>query len=170
MLRLAGAALLTAGAWALGFGAAAQLRRRAAALRAMEGALELAERELSFRLTPIPELLEGLSQRSRPPASAFFARCLAGLDRLGEQTLGQIWDEALSSCPTDLRQEDRDILSELGQVLGRYDGEGQRKAVAQTERRLAHQLEAAEEERDRLGRVYQALGLTVGGFFAILLA
>jgi len=58
MLKLIGALLLAGGAGALGCSAAAQLSRRVAVLRALLGALEGMEREIAFRLTPMPELLE----------------------------------------------------------------------------------------------------------------
>ena len=169
MLKLLGAVLLTAGAAAMGFSASAQLGRRVKSLRALLGALELADRELSFRLTPIPELLDELSRRSQSPACGFFGRCLDGLDRLGERSLGQLWEEALADWPMDLAEEDREALAELGQVLGRYDGEGQREAIALTRARLEGNLTAAEADRDGRGRLYQALGMAAGSFFVILL-
>lgn len=169
MLSLLGAALVTAGTGAIGFGAAAQLGRRVGELRAMVTALELMERELSFRLTPIPELLDELSRRTPLPARPLFARCLGGLDRLGEESLGQIWTAAVEETLHDLRGEDRAILAELGQVLGRFDGDGQGQAVGQARLRLSHQLEGAERERDSHGRLYGALGVTAGAFFVILL-
>ena len=58
MLRLMGAVLLVGGCGAVGFSAAGRLARRVEVLRALLGALEGMERELSFRLTPMPELLE----------------------------------------------------------------------------------------------------------------
>lgn len=130
MLKLLGAILLTTGAAAIGFSAASQLGRRVKNLRALIAALELAERELSFRLTPIPDLLDELSRRAQAPINGFFSRCLDDLDQLGEQSLGQIWNHALIDWPMDLDKEDRTALSELGQVLGRYDGDGQREAIA----------------------------------------
>lgn len=169
MLKLLGAVLLTAGAAVIGFSASAQLGRRVTALRAMIAALELAERELAFRLTPMPELLSELSRRAQPPVNGFFSHCLADLDQLGEQSLGELWDAALVLCPMDLAAEDRTALSELGQVLGRYDGDGQREAIALTRAVLEHNLSAAEADRDGRGRLYGALGLTAGGFFVILL-
>ena len=164
MLSLLGAALVTAGTGAIGFGAAAQLGRRVSELRAMVTALEL-----PFRLTPIPELLDELSRRTPLPARPLFARCLGGLDRLGEESLGQIWTAAVEESLPDLRGEDRAILAELGQVLGRFDGDGQGQAVGQARLRLSHQLEGAERERDSHGRLYGALGVTAGAFFVILL-
>lgn len=169
MIKLLGAVLLTCGAAAIGFSAAGQLRRRVRGLRAVLGALELLERELSFRLTPLPDLLACLARQAAPPASGFFAACREGLEGLGEQPMAQIWADALARCPMDLSQEDSQILLELGGVLGRYDGPGQQEALAEIRARLLHQAEQAEEESRRMGRVYGALGLTAGSFVVILL-
>ncbi len=169
MLRLLGAVLVVGGAGALGLLAAQKLRRRVENLRAMTGALELAERELSFRLPPIPDLFSSLERRAPAPAGACFGRCLAGMDRLGEDSLGTLWREAVEETLPDLAPEDREELAELGEVLGRYDGEGQRQALALTRARLERNLERAEADRDSRGRLCAALGLTAGAFGAILL-
>ena len=68
MIRWIGALLLMAGAAGLGLGAAAQLRTRVASLRSLVGALGQLERELTFRLTPMPELMERLARQSQGPA------------------------------------------------------------------------------------------------------
>ena len=60
-------------------------------------------------------------------------------------------------------------LEELGDVLGRYDGEEQRAALARTRAELGRALEQAREESERQGRMYRALGLTAGAMLAILL-
>lgn len=169
MLKLVGAVLLAGGAAFLGFSAAAQLERRVKALRAMLGALESLERELSFRLAPMPELLEELTRRTQPPINAFFARCLAGLDTLGEHTLSELWNESLEAVPMNLGPEERQVLRELGGILGRYDGDGQREALALSRTQLSQCLTSAVEERTRLGRVYGVLGLTAGALTVILL-
>lgn len=169
MLKILGVLLLVGGAGALGLLAAGKLQRRVQALRAVIGALELAERELSFRLTPIPELFAALERRALSPASACFGRCLAGLDRLGEESLGTLWREAVEETLFDLSPRDRESLVQLGEVLGRYDGEGQREAVALTRTELTRALEGAETDRDTRGRMYTALGLTAGAFCAVLL-
>ena len=86
MLKLIGALLLAGGAGALGCSAAAQLSRRVAVLRALLGALEGMEREIAFRLTPMPELLERAAAESPPPVCTLFARCRTLLDELGERS------------------------------------------------------------------------------------
>lgn len=169
MLKLLGALLLAGGAVFLGLSAAAQLERRVKNLRRISSALEQLARELTFRLTPMPELLSALARETCPPVQNFFAYCRDGLERLGEVTLAQLWSEALDAVPMDLGEEERSALRDLGQVLGRYDGEDQREALSLCRVRLDHCLTHAEEERTRLGRVYGAMGLAAGVFLTILL-
>ena len=169
MLKLIGALLLTGGGFVLGMAASGTLADRVRGLSALTAALELLERELSFRLPPMPDLLEGLARRAPAPADRFFAKCAKGLDELGEKPFDQIWSEALSGAPMGLNAEDAALLGELGGVLGRYDGEGQRQAVAQTRARLTERLQEARDERRRQGRVYGTLGTALGAFCTILL-
>lgn len=169
MLKILGVLLVVGSAGTLGVLAAANLQRRVSALRAVIGALELAERELSFRLTPIPELFATLERRALPPAGRCFGRCLEALDRLGEESLGTLWKGAVEETLPDLSPRDRETLSALGEVLGRYDGAGQREALSLTRAELSRALEGAEADRDSRGRMYTALGLTAGAFCAVLL-
>ena len=74
MLKLAGALILMAGASSIGFGAAAQLRARVTSLRALIGGLELMERELSFRLTPMPSTPYIRPSRFRSSSARFRQR------------------------------------------------------------------------------------------------
>ncbi|CUP11622.1 stage III sporulation protein SpoAB [Flavonifractor plautii] len=54
-------------------------------------------------------------------------------------------------------------------MLGRYDGDGQREALAHTRAELSRALEQAREAREKQGRMYQVLGITAGAFLVILL-
>lgn len=169
MLKLAGAVLLTAGAAALGFSAAAQLERRVRTLRTILSALELMERELAYRLTPMPELFSILAERLAPPVGSFFKACRERLSQLGEKRLEELWEESLSEFPMDLGAEELQVLRELGGILGQYDGEGQREALALAQGQMKECLNHAAEERTRMGRVYGTLGLAAGAFLVILL-
>ena len=169
MLKLLGGVLLAGGAAAMGYSASAWLARRVRTLRAMLGALELMEREISFRLTPMDRLLDRLARGTPPPAGTFFACCRDGLERLGERTLAEIWREALEQTPLGLGAGELATLAELGELLGRYDAEGQREALSNARLRLEQDLRLAEEEREKKGRVCRALGLTAGAFLVIVL-
>ena len=134
------------------------------------GALGQLERELTFRLTPMPELMERLARQSQGPAAYLFAHCRDHLWELGEKSFGQLWREALDGEP-DLLLDEREsqILLELGEVLGRYDVEGQSGALRNAVLELGRCLAGEEEEQRRLGRVYTTLGLGSGAMLVILL-
>ena len=169
MIRMLGAVCLAAGPVWLGMSAAAELAHRERALGALCAGLELMERELSFRLTPMPELLERLSRQADPPADGLFAGCREGLSSLGERSLAELWKAGVRQPALLLEAEELALLDGLGQVLGSYDGEGQLAALAQTCAALERALAEARSERKRMGRVYQTLGLAAGAFLAILL-
>ena len=76
---------------------------------------------------------------------------------------------ALEQVPLGLDGPGRLALEELGEVLGRYDGDGQREALAHTRAELSRALEQAREAREKQGRMYQVLGITAGAFLVILL-
>lgn len=169
MVRALGAALLIAGGIGAGWCGASALDRRVRSLRAFCAALETAQRELSLRLPPMPELLSLLSRQSEGQAGVFFARCLEGLSSLGSRSFARIWEDGLESVPLDLTGEDREILAQAGRVLGRYDGAGQEAALELIRLRLVRALEEAEERRKSGKRVWYALGVTAGCFLAIVL-
>ena len=159
--------LLCASAW-FGLGAVWGLKARTDQLRGFLGALEEMERELSCRLTPMPELLERRSGLSGP-VGEFFALCAGELDRLGEQNFASLWAGALEAADLSLDEKDLRPLLELGSSLGRYDCASQCAAVGQAHARLELRLNEAEERRERMGRVYGALSLAAGMFLIILL-
>lgn len=139
------------------------------ALQALLGALELMERELSFRLTPMPELLERLSRQADPPADGLFAGCREGLSSLGERSLAELWKAGVRQPALLLEAEELALLDGLGQVLGSYDGEGQLAALAPDLRGAGAGAGGGRSERKRMGRVYQTLAWRPGAFLAILL-
>lgn len=167
-MKWLGCVLALCACGALGWSAAAELKRRVSQLRAFLAALEEMERELCCRLTPMPELLAGLGERAPGEVGQFFARCAAQMEGL-DGPFAPLWDGALVRSGLCLTQEDLGVLAELGGILGRYDAPSQCSAIAQVKGRLEENLAGAAERRDRLGRVYGVLGLSAGAVLAILL-
>lgn len=168
MLKAIGAFLIVCSAASAGFSAAGHLGRRVQGLQSFLVSLELMERELSFRLTTVPDLLALLAEQAEMPARAFFRSCLDGLDGLGERRLSQIWRSSLKSCPMELKSEDLNIIGELGEILGCYDDQSQRAALEASCARLACNLAQAREEHQRIGKVYSTLGIAIGSFLVIV--
>ena len=163
-------ALLTVGGGAfLGYDAHRRLRRRARVLRQLAGALEQMDREIAFRLTPMPQLMEELAADYPPPVGTLFANCRKGMKELGERSLAEIWRQALADTPLDLEGRAAGILDELGEVLGRFEESGLRSALARAVAELTREGELAREDGEKRGRMYQVLGLAWGGLLVILL-
>ena len=152
--KLAGVMLITLGTAGWGLAGIRRLRRRAFALRALTGSLELMESEICQRLTPMAELMERLGASAPPPVSRFYAEVLEGMKRVGEVAFPVIWRRAAENTPgLYLNEEECQALSELGLSLGRYDPEQQRSAIRYARRRLDAFAERAAAERDRDSRV-----------------
>ena len=159
---LAGKALLFLGCAALGFLRGQGLRQRAACLQAFRRALAGLARELAFALRPLDQLMARAEGESAGAVAAFFR---AG----GRESWADSWAAALASADLPLTGEDRRLLREAGDVLGRYDGESQRAALEALLARLEDQGTQARAEAQRLFRVYLALGVAAGLFCLILL-
>lgn len=169
MTHLIGAALLTAGCGAIGLGAVGRLDGRVRDLRELAAGLDTLQRELGWRLAPLPAALAAAAGETHGQTASFFERCARDAGKLNGRPFQQVWREGLESCPLQLKREDRELLEKLGPVLGRYDGDSQRRAIEDALNRLEQQIAQAGENRRRLGRVYGVLGMTAGLFLAILL-
>lgn len=169
MIRLLGAALLTMGCGCLGLSAVNRLDSRVRDLRELSAGLEVLERELGWRLSPLPKALEAASGGAHERAAQFFSFCAKETERLSGAPFRTLWSRGLEQCPLRLNWEDRALLEQLGPVLGRYDGDSQRQAVENVLAGLNRQLVQAEDDRRRLGRVYSVLGLTAGLFLTLVL-
>lgn len=168
MWKLLGAVLVAAGSGWLGLSAASGLTSRLRAVQAMIAGLELLERELWEHGTALPELMAALAQRCSPPAADFFKQCAQGCARLDRVPFGESWRQAVNGLEL-LSPEGRAALLPLGEVLGRYEADSQRQALEHARQALEREELRAQEERRRLGRVYQTLGLSGGAFLVILL-
>ena len=169
MVRAAGLLLLACGPALAGLLAAARLARRPRVLRELAAALEQMEREVAFRLTPLPELFARLAEEHGGPVGAAFSACGRQMEELDSRSVGEIWRRGLESARLDLDGRSARTLEELGDVLGRYDVEGLRAALARAAEELAAAAERAEAEREQKGRMTQVLGLTAGAALFILL-
>lgn len=162
-----GAIFILVGFGGMGLAIISGLNRQVALFRSMVQALDYMEREISFHLTPLPQLYRGLSGYLSQPLSATFGRMAEGLEGLHSQSVGELWEKTLSSL--DFGAEGMTYLLPLGQVLGSYDGEHQCKAIAQARVQLAQILARREVESAKGKKLYGTLSLALGGLVVILL-
>lgn len=169
MIRLLGAALVVAGCGVLGMAGVARLDGRTRDLGELAAGLDAPQRELGWRLAPLPQALGAAAKAVHGPAAGFFTQCAQRSDRPDGQRFQQVWQDCLSTATLRLTPGDRALLERLGPVLGRYDGESQRCALEEAAAGLRQLQGEAADDRKRLGRVYGMLGMTAGLFLAIVL-
>lgn len=169
MLKLMGALCVMMGAFAWGLGATWELQRRAETLEELREGLCYLDQELNFRLTSLPDLLEQLGKGKTGAAGDFFHTVFCQWQKAPEGGLRSSWRLAMTKCLSILRKEERQVLMEVGQNLGRYDAQTQSKALSRAIRQLEGYRQSAREEARRLGRVYATLSIAGGAALVLVL-
>ncbi|MCD7743448.1 MAG: stage III sporulation protein AB [Oscillospiraceae bacterium] len=158
-VKLAGAALLTAAGWLLGWNHVRALKRRARLLRAICDALGLFRDELSVLRAPLPVIYAKLHERP-------FFRLLALSNAEGMQTEA-LWRRAAGTL--ELAPEERETLSALGAYIGRYDAARQAEEIEDARRRLSRCAAALEQEIAARAKNFPGLGAALAAMAAAML-
>lgn len=168
MIRLVGALLISAGSAWFGFAAAGRLEAKARALSEAADGLGQMARELELDQPTLKQVMDRLIPGSRGTAQALFHGCRSALEHLEKEPFSKAW-ERLVQMETALGEAGQRCLLPLGQVLGRCGWEEECRALKCAAQHLRKEEEKIREERLRMGRVYQVLGVTGGAFLVILL-
>jgi len=113
-------------------------------------------------------LLETLERDCGGPASAFFGGIGAQMEKTGHS----FW-ECAQPClkglaALGLSEADVRALTAALHALGRYDSAAQAEAIDRAVHTLNRAREEAEGELNQKGRVYRAMGVTVGIMLALI--
>lgn len=163
MIKTIGAMLLIGSASFIGIKAASGFSLRVNVLNGFLQALDIMRAEIGENLTPIPDLMEMLSKKLQGPVSEFFSGCADEMSKRREAPFRFIWSKNLMKAEyLRLKPSEVEVLSELGNVLGRYSALAQEKVISHSSRALSAFLERAREEKARLGKLYAKLGVICG--------
>jgi len=169
MIRLLGCTMLLFASSALGFGAAAALKERVRELEGLILSLKLMELELSNKRTPLPELLQQITNCSTGKIKLFFELCHSKLINNNCGIFSEIWRSAVEESNLHIRERELLLLKEVGNILGRYDAESQCIAIRDLRERFWVFQTEANEQYSRMGSVYSTLGITGGSLLMIVL-
>lgn len=167
--RLIGAFLLSVGGAGLGWTAGERLRARANLLTELHAGIEALRREIGFYQRSVPEALECAAASVHGTVSWLFLSCAEQLYRGDGTPFASAWDREIKSKLTALSREEKAILLQLGNTLGRFDAEIQCHALDQCAARLEETRRSAREAWQRQKRLYLALGGGMGAALALLL-
>lgn len=163
-----GASLIILSCTACGFSIAAGKRREEQLLVQIQRTLQFMEMELSYRLTPLPELCKMAAAETKGTLRSVLMNLTRELCRQKLPDAGSCMAAAIGRNG-ELPARVRSILSQLGYSLGRYDLEGQLQGLKAVRKRTEESLCNIRRNRDDRLRSYQTLGICAGAALAVIL-
>ncbi len=83
--------------------------------------LQLIRSELHSCPAELSTILDNIQGRLQWAASNFVHSLANSMDRLGETTFCQLWEECIAAHLSELHEEEQKLLLDMGGVIGRYD-------------------------------------------------
>ena len=151
----------------VGFRSAAHVKKEVSGLQDLLVILDHMECELNYHLTPLPDLCRHIAQVGKSLSSVF--------EQLSEELSAQVLPD-VSMCmdvviskSKEIPPVVRELLTEFGCSLGRYDLRGQLTSLESVRQKCASLLAKLEKDRNERVRCYRTIGLCVGILISILL-
>lgn len=135
-------------------------------LRQFKNILNIIKTKIKFTYEPLAEIFNQISQEKSSKIEEIFENMIY---KLAFENVKYSWMDAIQEADISITQEDKDILKELGKVLGQTDADSQVNEIEVTESFLNIQIEKAEEARKKNQKMYKTLGVVVGLVFVIIL-
>lgn len=167
MVKTIGILMVILGASGTGFSMAFSVRQNVSLVQQLLSTMEVMKNEISYRRTPLPELMRLLELQCRGCAAEFFGRLATDLSQRQERSVDIIVRRqvaAVRAFPPAVRQ----ILLQLGSGLGQYDTEGQLRSIDLAILRLRTLLDQYRSKQQTRIKSYCTLGICGGLAIAIL--
>lgn len=166
-IKWIGAMFVFAACGGFGFQIAAAQRKEMGALRQLIRILDFAECELQYRLTPLPELCRNIAKECSGSLSALFLRLGSELEDQISPNVSSCMQAAIAATDR-LPKQTSDVLTLLGESLGKFDLNGQLRGLESVRGECNRRLDALSENQDVRLRSYKTLGLCAGAALVIL--
>ncbi|MBB6454232.1 stage III sporulation protein AB [Salirhabdus euzebyi] len=168
-MKWIGAILLLCATTLIGFDIAKRLENRPRQIRQLKNALQVMEAEIVYGHSPVQEVFLRLSKQVPKPLALLFHQLYLELENK-QLSLYEVWKSTLDNFwhKTAMKKEEKEVMEQFGQTLGQHDFVQQQKHIRLALSHLDRELESAEEEKRKYGRMARSLGV-LGGLFIILL-
>ena len=135
-------------------------------LREFKNALNIFKTKIKYTYDPLPEIFAEISENIDSNISNVFK---TASDKMNICAAGEAWDLALKMDELNIDEEDRNILRNLGKLLGKTDMQGQVNQIEMTSDFLDKQIKKAENQKDKSEKMYRTLGMIIGMAIVIML-
>ena len=171
MLKFFGVLMIVGVCGYLGYCKQKQLSNRVEQLQQMIFFIENLASEMDYGKEPMNIVLEKISSKSCAGICSFLQSVSSDLSNTSGKTLSEIWQQKqiILSESTNLTNDDLLIIAEYGRGLGVSHTDDQLKKLANFSQKLEIQYKYAEDDYQRLGKVFQTSGFCIGIVLALLL-
>ena len=166
--KWAGAIMVLTACGGFGFIMAAQYRLEIRTLRQFISLLDAMECELSYHLTPLPELCRRSASLVSGPIRQVMLCFAQELEQQICPDISGCMHYAISSVKS-IPDPVKKLLEQLGNSMGRFDLSGQLKGLESLREMSMDALNERKENREQRVREYQTLGLCAGAALVIIL-
>ena len=165
--KILGAGLIVISCGGFGICIAGAYRAQIRILHKILYMTDLMESELTYRLTPLPELCRKVGRSVGGVVCCVLVKLAEELERQILPDVPSCMSCVLSSVDRLPRSAER-IFNTLGSSLGQYDLPGQLKGLESVRASCSRTLHALEQNRENRIRSYQTLGFCAGAALVIL--
>ena len=116
--------------------------------------MHLLEVKIKFTFDSLPKLFREIEMKYAENIGKIFG--LAS-EKMEVVTPEKAWEEAINELSTNLTQKDKDILKDLGKLLGQTDIDGQISQIKLVSNFLDIQIEEANKEKMKNQKLYRTL-------------
>lgn len=169
-MKWIGALLFLATTTWVGFEWSNQLNKRPAHIRQLKSALQILEAEILYSQLPLQEAFHVISSQIPEPTQTFFTALYKHMQNESVDLI-QVWTESVASYKDNsaLEASEEEILIQFGRTLGQYDFQQQQKYIHIALSHLDRELNNAESNQHRYGKMAKSLGFLCGLFIVLLL-
>lgn len=166
-IKWMGSAVVVAACSSIGFLLARGVSREAVLLCRLLCALDTISGELAYRRPVLPDLCKSCGAQIKGDIGDVLHRLGTQLELHSAPDVGTCMSDVLLS--SDLPWIVKAYLSELGDLLGCFDVEGQLQSLSRLQERIQMTLHESEVERTQQQRLYRTLGICAGVALMIIL-
>lgn len=166
MQKLIGAGLIVAAFFTIGYLKSYELKKRRDSLRSIISDFEILTAEISFSKNTLTESFRKIEVHGKTGIIFFEAA-----ENIGQYGIGHAWKKSINDNAGNLgfSKEDAEVLLSAGNRIGKTDMENQIAYLKNTIELLKIQEQSANEEYNKLARLYQTGCLLIGALIALLL-
>lgn len=127
---------------------------------------KIMENKIKYTYEPLEDIFSEVAEISSFSVKELFMKTAKNIKQKGAE---KAWKDEIKEADLSLKKEDKNILKEFGNLLGKTNKEGQINQIQFVNTLLDRQIEKAKEDKTKNETVYKKLGLIFGIGIVIVL-